>query len=81
MRLKSRYLLLELMWKDGNMEEGIQEISIQTAIRESVSASFGDYGLALASGILQVKYYNSLTGLCVLRCARDQLQEASMLSS
>ena len=78
MRLKNRYLLLELMWKDGKLEENMQESIIQTAIRESVGAAFGDYGLALASGALQVKFYNPLTGLCVLRCARDQLQEASM---
>ena len=80
MRLKNRYLLLELMWKDVKLDEGMQEITIQTAIRETVGAAFGDYGLAVASGALQVKYYNPLTGLCVLRCARDQLQEASMVS-
>lgn len=79
MRLKNRYLLLELKWKDGRVDESMQESAIQTAIRDSIGVNFGDYGVALCTGALQVKYYNPLTGMCMLRCARDQLQEASCL--
>ena len=78
MRLKNRYLLLELKWKDGRVDESMQESAIQTAIRDSIGVNFGDYGIALCTGALQVKYFNALTGMCVLRCARDQLQEASL---
>ncbi len=77
MRLKNRYLLLELRWKDGKIDESMQESAIQTAIRDSIGVNFGDYGIALCTGALQVKYLNPLTGMCMLRCARDQLQEVS----
>ncbi len=77
MRLKNRYLLLELKWKDGKVDESMQESTVQTAIRNSIGVNFGDYGVALCTGALQVKYYNLLTGMCLVRCARDQLREAS----
>ncbi len=77
MRLKNRYLLLELRWKDGKVDASMQESAIQTAIRDSIGVNFGDHGVALCTGALQVKYHNPLTGMCMLRCARDQLQEVS----
>ena len=79
MRLKNRYLLLELDWKDGRVDESMQESAIQIAIRDSIGVNFGDYGIALCGGVLQVKYYNPLTRMCMLRCARLQLQEVSCL--
>lgn len=75
MRLKNRYVLLELRWKDGKLDEGMQESAIQSAFRDSIGVNFGDYGVAVSSGALQVKYYNPLTGMCMVRCGRDQLQE------
>lgn len=75
MRLKNRYLLLELKWKDGRCDESMQESTIQSAIRDSISINFGDYGLALSAGSLHVKYFNPLTNMCIVRCSREQLQE------
>jgi ribonuclease P/MRP protein subunit POP5 len=75
MRLKNRYLLLELKWKDGRCDESIQESTIQSAIRDSTGVNFGDYGLAMSAGSMHVKYFNPLTNMCMVRCSRDQLQE------
>ena len=74
-RFKNRFLLFELIWKDGRIEESLTEANIQAVLRESLALNFGDYGLGVCLASQQVKYYNPLTNLCIVRCGRDQYKE------
>ncbi len=74
-RFKNRFLLFELIWKDGRIDESLSEANIQAVLRESIALNFGDYGLGVCLASQQVKYYNSLTNLCIVRCGRDQYKK------
>ena len=76
-RYKNRYLLLELIWKDGKIDLGVSEGSLLGIIRESMQTNFGDYGLGSALASMQVKHYNPITGTCVVRCSREQYRQVS----
>ncbi|PNW88361.1 hypothetical protein CHLRE_01g026100v5 [Chlamydomonas reinhardtii] len=71
-RLKNRYLLVEVDYKDNKLDESFNELAILTAIRESVAVNFGDYGLGCNLSSLQVKYYSPFTGTCIVRCATSE---------
>ena len=71
-RFKNRVLLVELIWKDGRIDETLTEANIQSVLRESIALNFGDYGLGICLASQQVKYYNPLTNLCIVRCGREQ---------
>jgi ribonuclease P/MRP protein subunit POP5 len=71
MRFKNRYLLCELQWENGKLLESVSSYTILNAIKESIEVNFGDLGLGRCLQSLQVKYYNYLTGLCILRVSRD----------
>lgn len=71
-RFKNRFLLVELIWKDGRIDETLTEANIQSVLRESIALNFGDYGLGICLASQQVKYYNPLTNLCIVRCGREQ---------
>lgn len=72
MRFKNRYLLLEVVWKDGKTDLAITELALLGVFRESIKQNFGDYGLGLALASVQVKFYNPITNLCIVRSSRDQ---------
>ncbi|BDA44025.1 probable ribonuclease P/MRP protein subunit POP5 [Coccomyxa sp. Obi] len=74
-RFKNRFLLFELIWKDGRIDETLTEANIQAVLRDSLALNFGDYGLGVCLASQQVKYYNPLTNLCIVRCGRDQYKE------
>ena len=78
MRFKNRYLLLELVWKDARMDNVLLEPALLARFRESLAANFGDHGVGLALQSLQVKYYYALTGLCIVRCSREQHRQVSV---
>ena len=78
MRFKNRYLLLELVWKDARMDNVLLEPTLLARFRESLAANFGDHGVGLALQSLQVKYYHALTGLCIVRCSREQHRQVSV---
>ncbi|KAK9868193.1 hypothetical protein WJX84_000151 [Apatococcus fuscideae] len=67
-RFKNRYLVFELIWKDG-------EAALLSTFRDLVAQNFGDHGLGQALASLSVKHYNPFTGVCVIRCSRDQARE------
>lgn len=77
-RFKNRYVLVELIWKDERLDESLTEGAILAVLRESMATNFGDHGAGIASASLQVKYYNPLTSLCIVRCSRDQLKEVHL---
>ncbi|KAK9819175.1 hypothetical protein WJX81_006362 [Elliptochloris bilobata] len=72
MRFKNRYLLLELVWKDARADDALLEPTLLACFRQSIWTCFGDHGLGLALASLQVKFHSALTGLCIVRCSRDQ---------
>lgn len=74
-RFKNRYPLAEVIWKDGRADDGLTEAILLGALRESLAINFGDSGVGLALQSLQVKYFNPLTNLLILRCGREQLKE------
>jgi ribonuclease P/MRP protein subunit POP5 len=78
-RFKNRYLLVEMVWKDGRMDTSLNEAALLPVLRDSMAVNFGDHGLGMALASLSVKYYNPLTGLCVVRCSRDQFKEVCHL--
>jgi RNase P/RNase MRP subunit POP5 len=45
------------------------------AVRDSLQLNFGDHALGSALISLQVKVYNPLTGLCAIRCSRDEYRK------
>jgi len=47
---------------------------IATTITNMVTYAFGCFGLAAVLASFQVKYFNSATNLCIIRCARDSHQ-------
>ncbi len=74
-RFKNRYLLVEVIWKDGRADDSLTEPILQSVLRESLAVNFGDYGLGLALQSLQVKYFNSLTNVLIVRCDREHWKE------
>ncbi|KAG2449092.1 hypothetical protein HYH02_005840 [Chlamydomonas schloesseri] len=71
-RLKNRYLLVEVHYKDGKLDESYNELAVLTAIRDAVAVNFGDYGLGCNLSSLQVKFYSPFTGTCIVRCATSE---------
>ncbi|PSC69139.1 spindle assembly abnormal 6-like protein [Micractinium conductrix] len=75
MRFKNRYLLFELQWKDGRLDEGLSEAALLASFRDSLQQNFGDHGLGCALASFQVKYYNPVSCLCAVRCSRDEYRQ------
>lgn len=80
-RFKNRYVLVELIWKDGRVDDTFSETKLLAVLRDSVAVNFGDYGVGIVSPSLQVKYLNPLTNGAVVRCSRAQLQQVSLVPS
>ncbi|KAL4433886.1 hypothetical protein ABPG75_000327 [Micractinium tetrahymenae] len=74
-RFKNRYLLFEVCWKDGRFDDSITEAILLAAFRDSLQQNFGDYGLGCALASFQVKYYNPVSSLCIVRCSRDEYRQ------
>ncbi|GLC39461.1 hypothetical protein PLESTF_000833500 [Pleodorina starrii] len=68
-RLKNRYLVVEVTWKDGKIDDSCTDQLLLQAIRDSVAQNFGDHGLGSSVASLQVKYFSPYTGLAIVRCA------------
>ncbi|ELR19795.1 Rpp14 family protein [Acanthamoeba castellanii str. Neff] len=70
-RFKNRYLLVELVWGDGMVDSSISAETLKREVKHQIQLNFGDFGVGLIQATLQVKYWNHLTNLCIIRCARD----------
>ncbi|CAH0513490.1 unnamed protein product [Peronospora belbahrii] len=77
-RLKTRYLVVEIT---GARKLTIKKEDIVILLRESITKSYGDYGLGLAQYAFQVLYYNTHTRAAVIRCAREmcKMVETSLI--
>ncbi|KAL9981268.1 hypothetical protein ACROYT_G009945 [Oculina patagonica] len=70
-RFKKRYLLVEISFKDGKVNDKLLGKVIYKAVKEAVISAHGDYGMACVDRSLQVKYVNPLTGVAFIACGRD----------
>ncbi|XP_068166563.1 ribonuclease P/MRP protein subunit POP5 [Antennarius striatus] len=66
-RLKSRYLLCEVVVSDRTSLLLLDERSIALTVRAAVGRAHGDYGMAMCSLRFTVKYLNAHTGIVFLR--------------
>jgi ribonuclease P/MRP protein subunit POP5 len=71
MRFKNRYILVEMMWEDGKVDEGVTAVDLFKALKESVALNFGDWGAGTQQTALTCKYWHALTNMAIFRCARD----------
>uniref|UniRef100_A0A1D2A228 Ribonuclease P/MRP protein subunit POP5 n=1 Tax=Auxenochlorella protothecoides TaxID=3075 RepID=A0A1D2A228_AUXPR len=70
-RFKNRYMVFELEWKHDSGSAGLNELKLLQVFRQAVQDLHGEALLGLVLASLQVKYYNPLQHLCVVRCGRD----------
>lgn len=70
---RSRYLVLEIVSLGHTLDDSLLTTAVlSNAIHDSLLTNFGEHGLASSLPSLQVKYVNGATGLCVVRCSREQ---------
>lgn len=71
-RFKNRYLVLEIAHADARaLEERGKERAVLDALLDGVRECFGDVGVGMQTRALSVRYVDALTGVCVVRCARE----------
>eukprot|EP00252_Welwitschia_mirabilis_P014012 TRINITY_DN31024_c0_g1_i1.p1 TRINITY_DN31024_c0_g1~~TRINITY_DN31024_c0_g1_i1.p1 ORF type:complete len:154 (-),score=21.67 TRINITY_DN31024_c0_g1_i1:67-528(-) len=72
---QSRYLVFEVFINPEKQSENrtvvLTQKSIQSAIKDSLRHNFGEHGLATSLANLNVKYWNPITKLCIVRCSRQ----------
>eukprot|EP01117_Protostelium_nocturnum_P014120 TRINITY_DN5333_c0_g1_i2.p1 TRINITY_DN5333_c0_g1~~TRINITY_DN5333_c0_g1_i2.p1 ORF type:complete len:133 (-),score=32.13 TRINITY_DN5333_c0_g1_i2:206-604(-) len=73
-RIKHRYILTEIGFEDEKERRKIDTSKLYWTIRNSIQLHFGDFGMGSLLSSLQVKYWNKETGICIIRCSRDQYQ-------
>jgi RNase P/RNase MRP subunit POP5 len=66
-RFKNRYQLVQLSFDDGSCDAGVSEKNIVMAIRAAVELMHGDFGSACLQQSLAIKYFNTATGLFIVR--------------
>ena len=71
MRFKSRYILCELKFADGTINESFNAGYIFRILQTLVEVQAGDWGMGCTQQSFSVKYYNALTGLLLIRASRD----------
>ena len=71
-RFKNRYLVLEVAREDARaLEESGKERAVLDALLDATRDCFGDVGAGTQLRALSVRYVDALTGVCVVRCARE----------
>ncbi|KAG2487526.1 hypothetical protein HYH03_013807 [Edaphochlamys debaryana] len=73
-RLKNRYLLVEVAWRDGKVDDSFGDTALLQAIREGVAVNFGDFGAGTNLASLAVRYYSPYTETAIVRCATAELE-------
>ena len=81
-RLKHRYLLLQILYPDGPStlpgslsfngptNDALTPRNLSNLIRENIADLFGDYGSGLTAASLQVKYLSTPTSTAIVRVTR-----------
>ncbi|KAI9204495.1 Rpp14/Pop5 family-domain-containing protein [Polychytrium aggregatum] len=74
MRIKNRYLLFEIDFKDQLIVENMHGGIIAQAFKDSVEQNFGDYGAGSVLSSLSVKYFSPFTSVGIVRTGRDDFR-------
>ncbi|KAL7751518.1 RNA-binding protein pop5 [Sorochytrium milnesiophthora] len=76
-RLKNRYLLFQLSFKDKNkVDTALSTETVKRAIRDSIDENFGVLGAGLTGHSLTVKYFSAFTNVGIVRATRDHYRIA-----
>ncbi|KAI9001662.1 ribonuclease P/MRP protein subunit [Gaertneriomyces semiglobifer] len=76
-RFKNRYLLFQIHYdlpsslSQFNIDPSIHGGNINSCLKDSIDANFGDYGAGLSAASVTVKYFSPYTSTGIIRCARD----------
>ncbi|KAL0236209.1 hypothetical protein GEMRC1_002791 [Eukaryota sp. GEM-RC1] len=73
-RFKSRYLLCEIFWESGLNNAHSDSNTFKMSIKKAIDSCFGAYGLGLCQSSLNVKYFNNVTNLSIVKISRDHFQ-------
>ncbi|KAI8050549.1 Rpp14/Pop5 family-domain-containing protein [Syncephalis plumigaleata] len=84
-RIKHRYILFEILYAPPQdsakplsalspSPDRLSTREILDHIQQTIETNFGDYGTGMVNRRLQVKYFNPLTGLGIIRAPRDHFQ-------
>lgn len=71
MRLKARHILVRVVYDDGQPDTGLALPQLARAISNQVESNYGDYGGMVMKFAYQIKYFNAITGLAIIRIPRD----------
>lgn len=69
-RFKCRYLLCETQW-GMRAPPNVASNELIRSIRNAVSLQLGELGVAHITQSVQIKYWNGVTGVAIVRVARD----------
>ena len=74
-RFKNRYLLAQMRWHDGRVDDTLSDTVLLGRLRQGVALNFGDVSAGAALASMAVRYFNPVTGLAIVRCGRDMHRE------
>ncbi|KAJ6230695.1 ribonuclease p/mrp protein subunit pop5 [Anaeramoeba flamelloides] len=74
-RVKFRYLLGHVRWQTTTKMNSLDISGIYHYLKNSVKLNFGEYAICRLGWTLNVKQYNPLTGLFIVRCSRSQMRQ------
>ena len=70
-RLKHRYLIVQIIFEQANANEKINMVDILNVLKDRFLELYGDVGFGTYAKSLALKYYNNEHNLFILRCTRD----------
>ncbi|OQR81574.1 hypothetical protein THRCLA_23341 [Thraustotheca clavata] len=70
-RFKNRYFIVDVAFARGKKLASLTARDVYTVVLQAIGSNYGDYGVGIIQSSLQVVYYNAITQLAVVRCARD----------
>ncbi|KAL0220573.1 hypothetical protein RCL1_000427 [Eukaryota sp. TZLM3-RCL] len=70
-RFKHRYLLCEFFWENGSVNLQADASSLKHDLRSALQHCFGIHGLGLTQSGLNVKFFNNLTNMAIIKAPRD----------
>lgn len=71
MRLKARHLLIKVVYDDNQPDPTAVTAQIAKQISIAAESAYGDFGTIPARFGYQIKYFNPVTALCIIRIPRD----------
>ena len=74
-RKKVRYLVTQIQYEDEKIDTSVTQDDIFHALHISVKELYGDYGVAVYTMKIWIKYTNPYTGIFFLQCPQDHHKE------